>query len=125
MPSPCNAIRVVVVDDDMSFRSGLAANLADDGHAVSEFSDPRDVPPNIVRAADVVLTDYHMAAIDGLTFADSVHTLRPEAAIVLATAFWTVELETAVTARPFLHLCRKPVDYDELHTLVHQLSTTR
>jgi len=125
VPSRCNAIRIVVVDDDMSFRSGLAANLADDGHAVSEYGDPQDVPPDVIRTADIVLTDFQMGAINGLTFADRVHALHPEAAIVLTTAYWTVEIETAVAARPFLQLCRKPVDYDELHALVHELAPHR
>ena len=37
---PCNAITVVVVDDDTSFRSGLAANLEDDGHVVASVRRP-------------------------------------------------------------------------------------
>ena len=44
VPPPCNAITVVVVDDDASFRSGVAANLEDDGHVVLQYEDPRDVP---------------------------------------------------------------------------------
>ncbi len=121
MARPCSAITVVVVDDDLSFRTGLAANLADDGHTVRDYGDPQEVPAEVLRAADVVLTDYQMAAIDGLTFADGVHALRPEAAIVLTTAYWTVEIEAAVAGRDFLRLCRKPVDYDDLHTLLHDL----
>jgi DNA-binding NtrC family response regulator len=93
MAQPCNAIHVVVVDDDVAFRT-----------------------------AHVVLTDYQMASIDGLKFADAVHDIRPETTIVLTTAYWTVEIETAVALRPFVQLCRKPVDYDELHELVHQLA---
>jgi DNA-binding NtrC family response regulator len=108
-----------VVDDDLSFRSGLAANLADDGHEVSEYDDPQEVPAEALAEADVVVTDYQMAAIDGLTFADAVHALRPEALIVLATAYWTVEIEAAVAVRDFLHLCRKPMTYEELHHLLH------
>lgn len=122
MSLPCSAIAVVVVDDDASFRSGLAANLEDDGHVVGQYADPQDVPAEAMRAARVVVTDYQMAAIDGLTFADQVHAAWPETAIVLATSYWTVEIEAAVSARDFLQLCRKPMDYDELHELVHRLA---
>ena len=69
------------------------------------------------------MTDYQMAEIDGLTFADDVHAAQPEAAIVLATAYWTVEIEAAVAARDFLQLCRKPIDYDDLHALLHRLAS--
>jgi DNA-binding NtrC family response regulator len=119
---PCSAIVVVVVDDDASFRSGVAANLEDDGHVVLQYDDPRKVPPAELAAAHVVVTDYQMAEIDGLTFADSVHAVRPDAAIVLATAYWTVEIEATVAARGFVQLCRKPMDYDDLHELVHRLA---
>jgi DNA-binding NtrC family response regulator len=122
---PCNAIGIVVVDDDVSFRTGLAANLEDDGHAVSQYADPKDVPPLAGLRARVVVTDYQMADVDGLTFADAVHAARPEVAVVMATAYWTVEVETAVTARRFIRLCRKPLDYDELHTLIHELAGER
>jgi len=118
---PCNAITVVVVDDDTSFRSGLAANLEDDGHVVGQYDDPKAVPPDLLQRAQVVVTDYHMAETDGLTFADNVHAVWPQAAIVLATAYWTVEIEAAVAARSFVALCRKPVDYDDLHELMHRM----
>jgi DNA-binding NtrC family response regulator len=123
---PCNAITVVVVDDDTSFRSGVAANLEDDGHAVFEYEDPRDVPPSSVAAADVVVSDYQMAEVDGITFADGVHAERPDVNVVLATAYWTVGMEAEVGARrTYVRLCRKPMDYDELHVLVHELAADR
>jgi len=119
---PCNAITIVIVDDDTSFRSGLAANLEDDGHVVGQYDDPKAVPPDLLqRALVVVVTDYQMAETDGLTFADNVHAVWSQAAIVLATAYWTVEIEAAVAARSFVALCRKPVDYDDLHELMHRM----
>lgn len=121
MSPPCDAVAVVVVDDDESFREGLAANLADDGHVVRAFADPSEVPHAALAAAGVVITDYQMGAIDGLTFADGVHARHPAAAIVVATAYWTVEMEAEVAARPFVSLCRKPLDYDEIHAHVHRL----
>ena len=122
---PCNAITVVVVDDDASFRSGVAANLEDDGHVVLEYEDPRDVPASSLDAAHVVVSDYQMAEVDGITFADDVHARRPNVSIVLTTAYWTVDMEAEVAMRPFIRLCRKPLDYDELHALTHELAITR
>jgi two-component system response regulator AtoC len=120
--SGCSGIEIVVVDDDLSFRSGLAANLEDDGHAVSQYADPKDVPPLRELTARVVVSDYQMADVDGLTFADAVHAVQPAVQVILATAYWTVDIETAVARRGFLHLCRKPLDYDDLHALIHELA---
>jgi DNA-binding NtrC family response regulator len=119
---PCNAITVVVVDDDASFRSGVAANLEDDGHVVHQYEDPRDVPASSLDAAHVVISDYQMAEVDGITFADRVRARRGDVNVVLATAYWTAEMEAEVASRPFLRLCRKPVDYDELHAIAHELA---
>jgi DNA-binding NtrC family response regulator len=114
-----------VVDDDASFRSGVAANLEDDGHVVHQYEDPRDVPASSLDAADVVVSDYQMAEVDGITFADEVHARRSDVSIVLATAYWTVEMEAEIAARPFVRLCRKPLDYDELHAVAHELASAR
>lgn len=115
-----------MVDDDTSFRSGVAANLEDDGHVVHQYEDPRDVAPSSLAAAHVVVSDYQMADVDGITFADVVHAQRPDLNVVLTTAYWTVDMEADVGARrSFLRLCRKPVDYEELHDLVHELASRR
>ena len=121
MPA-CSDIVVALVDDDASFRSGVAALLRDDGHEVHEYGDPRDVAPGDLDAFCVLATDYHMADVDGVTFADRVHRSAPQLPIMLVTAYWTVEVEAAVAARPFLHLCRKPVDYEGLHDRIHALA---
>ena len=122
MSTPCSAITIVVVDDDASFRSGVAANLEDDGHRVYEYEDPSEVPASILDATHLVISDYQMGEIDGITFADRVHARRPHVHVVLATAYWTADMEADVGARSFLHLCRKPVDYEELHALAHELA---
>jgi DNA-binding NtrC family response regulator len=92
---------------------------------VHQYEDPHDVPPSSLEAAHVVVSDYQMAEVDGITFADEVHARRPEVRIVLATAYWTVQMEAEIAARPFIRLCRKPMDYDELHAVTHELAIAR
>lgn len=113
---------MLVVDDDEAFRNGLGTNLVDDGHSVHHYEHPRLVTPDRLTATDVLLTDLDMGDIDGMTFADGVHRAHPELPVVLITAYWSAELEAGVAARPFLHLCRKPVDYDTVHARVHELA---
>jgi DNA-binding NtrC family response regulator len=118
----CRSIVVLLVDDDESFRSGVAANLTDDGHTVHACAHPAEVTGAQLAAADVVVTDFHMAETDGITFADRVHRVRAHVMILLVTAYWTVEVEAAAATRPHVELRRKPLDYDDLHARIHELA---
>jgi DNA-binding NtrC family response regulator len=113
----CNDIRVVVVDDAATFRHALAENLRDDGHSVREHADPREV--GSLDDVDVMITDFEMGSMDGVAYADLVHKARPRIVVVLITAYWTVEIESALALRPFVRLWRKPVDYDLVHAELH------
>ena len=113
----CSAIRIVVVDDEDTFRIALAENLRDDGHPVEECRDPLAV--GRLEDADVVVTDYEMDTMTGLAFADLVHAARPCIEVVLVTAHYSQDLACALAERPFVRLHHKPVDYDALHDQVH------
>jgi DNA-binding NtrC family response regulator len=119
----CQDIVVVLVDDDATYRDGVATNLADDGHVVHQCASPVEVTSAQLDAAHVVVTDFHMADVNGITFADELHRARATLAILLVTAYWTVEVETAAVLRPYLELERKPVDYEALHARIHALAT--
>lgn len=121
MPT-CGDIIVLVVDDEASFRSGVAANLADDGHVVHEHAAPAEVASDRLHEVDVIVTHFHMAEADGIAFADAVHDLRPGIPVLLVTAYWTVEVEAAAAVRPYVHLYRRPIDYDDLHARIHAVA---
>lgn len=123
--SPCRDIVVLIVDDDASFRSAVAANLADDGHVVHDHATPAAATAQQLNAADVVVTHFHMAEADGIAFADRLHQARADLRILLVTAYWTVEVEAAAAIRPYVHLCRRPIDYDDLHLRIHSAAAGR
>ena len=123
LPSPtCREIPVLLVDDDPSFRLGLSGALGDDGHEVFAFALPAEVPAD-GRLLDITLlvTDYEMPGENGVAFADRFHAARPEAPVVLMTAFPTHAVEAQAAVRPFLTVLSKPFDYDQFHTLLHEL----
>ncbi len=117
-PRTCSDLRIVVVDDADAFRRGLVENLRDDGHVVREYADPLETGP--LDDVDVLITDFEMGSMNGIAYADLVHTAQPRMAIVLVTAYWTAELESAFATRPYGCLWRKPVDYDLLHADLHR-----
>jgi DNA-binding NtrC family response regulator len=110
---------ILLIDDDDDFRSGLAENLREDGHEVREYSHPGAIPRvELLGNVTAVIIDYQMREQDGLAFADRFHASFPEVPIVLVTAFWTHNLDAAVAARSYVHLRRKPFDYEDISSLL-------
>ena len=116
-------VMVVLVDDDNSFRSALAENLRDDGHEVVEYSAPSEVPllKRLGEVRGVLITDYEMPGANGLVFADTFHTTHPSIPVVMITASPTPNLVAQAAARTFVRLLRKPLDYNDLRTVLSEL----
>ena len=117
---PCSKIPVLLVDDDDCLRSTLAWSLREDGHEILEYRAADQVPPfSTLQAVSVVITDYEMPRIDGISFADAFHEVRPDVPILLVTGHASPWVLKAVAVRDFLRLLLKPVDYDVLHEAIH------
>lgn len=110
---------VVLLDDDNDFRLALAANLNDDGYRVRDFARAADVPPlPLPEAITVLIVDFEMGGENGLSFADRFHASHPDVPVVMLTAYWSDFLDRAISARDFITLRRKPIDYDDLARLL-------
>lgn len=117
----CTEIAILLVDDDFTFRGALAEMLRDDGHPVQAYGAPREVPDlDRLGPVQLVITDYDMPGKSGLAFADEFHAAQPEAPILLVTAYSTQAIQTQLGTRPFVSLFIKPVDYEALHTRIHE-----
>jgi DNA-binding NtrC family response regulator len=110
---------VLLLDDDDDFRSALAANLVDDGYVVRHFARPGDLPPlTSFEGLTMLILDYQIAGEDGLAFADRFHATHPSVPVVMLTAYRSRFLDSQVASRDFITLHRKPVDYEELASLL-------
>lgn len=89
------AIRVMVVDDTAHVLRMLSAMLSLDGFEVVSEAAGGAAAIDAVEAADpdVVVMDYRMPVMDGLTAASRIRARRPSQIIVLYTAFIDEELE--------------------------------
>jgi FixJ family two-component response regulator len=107
---------IVLVDPDDSFRCALAEMLRDDGHEILAHAAPSDVPPEDVARATALVV--HGGKPDGVEFADRFNAAHAAAPVILTTSYSTAYLETQLTARPFAHLLRKPMEYATLARLL-------
>jgi CheY-like chemotaxis protein len=104
-------IRVMVVDDTSHVVRMLSAMLSLDGFEVSgEASGGQEAIDTVDEAnPDVVVMDYRMPFMDGLTAARRIRERRPGQIVVLYTAFIDEELERQATAAG-VSLCVGKVD---------------
>jgi len=121
-PRPCRMLPVLVVDDEPSFRQSLAEGLRDDGHHVLEYPSGTAIPPFDTLPPDaILLTDFEMPGLNGLEVADAFRRAHPSGRAILLSAYTIPAVDGAVAARPWLRFVSKPVDYETIHALIHEL----
>src|SRR5262249_45140712 len=106
---------ILIVDDEKNIRTHLATFVRGLGHTVHAAADAAEA---ITRLAaddvDVVLTDVRMAGMDGLALLAEIRRRRPEALVVLMTAYATIPgAVEAMRAGAYDYLA-KPFSLDEV-----------
>lgn len=118
--------RLLLVDDDRTFRLSTAALLRQDGHHVTEAADgPSAVETIKAEPFDLILLDLRMPGLDGIGIVEVLRTWGHDTPILMISGFGTVD--TAVDA---LHtgaddFLTKPVEPDVLSARVESLLTRR
>ena len=99
-------IKVMVVDDTDHVRSMLVDMLELDGFSVvaQAASGPEAIKESEAQAPDVIVMDYRMPGMDGLTAAKTIRAQRSNQAIILYTAYLDPMLE-AQAAEAGVALC--------------------
>ena len=111
--------KVLVVDDEKNQREIYTLILEDDGYAVTTAQSGEQA----LRFAgenqfDLVLTDYKMTGMDGLTLLGELLKLDPSIIVVMMTAHGSVEsVKDALRGGAFDYL-EKPIDRDQLLKVV-------
>jgi two-component system response regulator FlrC len=83
---------VLVVDDDMAMRLAMARVLERAGYEVTRCHDGKDALEALeARSWDAMVTDVRMPRLDGRELLSRALALRPALAVVMVTAFGTVE----------------------------------
>ncbi|HMM35430.1 MAG TPA: response regulator, partial [Thermoanaerobaculia bacterium] len=119
--------RILVIDDEAVMRESLAAWLREDGYEVDTAASGREGIDK-ARESDyaIYFVDLKMpGGIDGIETMMEVKKLRPDASIVIITAYATVD--TAITAMKegALEYIVKPCNPQEISLLVTRIIKVR
>jgi CheY-like chemotaxis protein len=113
---------VLVAEDSADTRAVLCRALASYGYRAVEASNGREaVELALQECPDLILMDLNMPVMDGLAASERIRQLRDECGdvpIIAVTAFDTYGIrEAALTAGCTVYLL-KPLDLDELESII-------
>ncbi len=117
---------ILVVDDKDSMRNMLTETLHEEGYRVDSASSGKkalDLIHN--KSYDLVLTDLKMPDVDGLEVLASIKDLDNETAVILMTAFGTIEDAVEAMRLGAYDFITKPFDTEHLCVLVNRALENR
>jgi Nif-specific regulatory protein len=113
--------RILIADDHDAIRRGLVRGLTESGHEVDEASNGNAAIERLHDGYyDVVLSDLKMGGSDGMDVLRTTRALHPTTAVILMTAFGTVN--TAVEAMKIgaFDYVQKPFEIEEMEVKIEK-----
>jgi two-component system, NtrC family, response regulator AlgB len=113
---------ILIVDDDISIRTHLAACVCELGHEAGIAADAMEAMAVMDRSAfDVVLSDVRMAGMDGLALLRELRRRHPDAGVVLMTAYATIpDAVEAIRGGAYDYLV-KPFSLEQVRLVIARL----
>ncbi|HSD21554.1 MAG TPA: sigma-54 dependent transcriptional regulator [Anaeromyxobacter sp.] len=114
--------RILVVDDEEIVRESLGGWLEKDGYTIATLPDGRSAIEKLKSERwSIMIVDLKMPGMDGLQVLEEVKKLQPDVAVVIMTAYATVD--TAVTAMKMgaYDYLMKPFDPEELSLMMQKI----
>lgn len=110
---------ILIVDDDESLRRVTQVQLAQAGYRASTAASGEDALRTLARnPVDMVITDLQMPGMSGLDLLKQIRAEYPEMAVLMVTAFGTVETAVEAMKTGAYDYVTKPVHLDELKLVI-------
>jgi two-component system, NtrC family, response regulator AtoC len=115
--------RILVVDDEEIVRESLSGWLQADGYSLEVAPDgPTAVEKVKAGPYAIMLVDLKMPGMDGLAVLEAVKALRPETAVVIMTAYATVDTAVQAIKHGAYDYLVKPFDPEELSLMTEKIA---
>lgn len=112
---------ILVVDDDESLRRVTQMQLEDAGYEVLTASNGEDALRMLdERPLSLVITDFKMPGLSGLDLLKAARKNFPQTAVLMITAFGTVQSAVEAMKAGAYDYISKPIDYEELVLVVNR-----
>jgi len=119
-------VRVLVVDDEESARTGLQKLLRLDGYEVQTAEDGVAALERVAESVpDVVISDLKMPRLDGFGLLERLKKEQPGLPVIVVTAFGDVSSAVTAMRAGAEHYLVKPIDPDELGVALEKVVERR
>ena len=116
-------ISILVVDDEESVRDSLYNWFIEDGYRVASAENAGKALTMIESDSfDIVLADIKMPGMDGLEMMGRIKLIKPDAIVIVMTAFATVDTAVRALKDGAFDYITKPFDPDDLTHLIRNAS---
>jgi len=113
--------KILVIDDDISFRRVLEYNLQEEGHEVfTAASGAEGLAIFDTQQPSLVITDMKMPGMDGLQVLKAVKERSPATLVIIITAFGAVDAAVEAMKLGAYDYITKPFNRDELKLVVNK-----
>jgi two-component system, NtrC family, response regulator HydG len=112
-------VSILVVDDEFSIRDSLSNWFRKNGYQVSSAESAVDALQVMQeRRYEVALLDIKMPGMDGMELLEHIHRIDARVAVIMITAFASVDTAVQALKQGAFDYVTKPIDPDELSHLV-------
>ena len=118
-----NPMHILVVDDEKVVRDSLAQWLKEDGYDVAAAADAREALLLVKQHPwDLALVDIKMPGMDGLELQHRLRDASPSTAVIIMTAFASVDTAVQALKEGAYDYITKPFDPDHLNHLLSNIA---
>src|SRR5881392_1844214 len=113
--------RILIADDHDALRRGLARGLTEAGHEVDEASNGNAAIERLHESYfDVVLSDLKMGGSDGMDVLRTTRAMHPNTAVILMTAFGSVNTAVEAMKAGAFDYVQKPFEIEEMEVKIEK-----
>ena len=116
-----NKVSILIVDDDISMCSTMSLILKRKGYAVSTANDGLEAIEKVGESPfDIIFMDIKMPVMDGVEAYKRIKKIRPEAVVIMMTAYAVEDLVEEALKEGAYGIVYKPLDIEKVVALIKE-----